>query len=103
MASADWDVLIGVGDTYPHREALKKMGGVYDRKTKLWAIPREQSAEARALVGPSRPRVPRQAVRPYPYPPGSERPPGWEPCGYPGCHWTLCDDCDGRGWAPRRR
>lgn len=97
MSESDWDVLIGVGDTYPHREALKKMGGVYDRKTRLWAIPKARAEEARALVGPARPRAPRRSARAYPYPPGSERPAGWEPCGYPGCHWTICDDCDGRG------
>ena len=97
----DWEALTGTGDTYPHREALKKMGGVYDRKTRLWVVPKARAEEARALVGPARPRPPRHP-RPWPYPPGSERPPGWEPCGYPGCHWTLCDDCDGRGYPGRK-
>lgn len=22
----------------------------------------------------------------------------WEPCGYPGCNQTYCDQCDGRGY-----
>jgi hypothetical protein len=102
MTRADeWEVLTGVGDTYPHRAALKKMGGLYDRRTRLWVLPKARIEEARALVGPPATRAPRP--RPWPYPPGSERPAGWEPCGYPGCHWTLCDDCDGAGWRPRRR
>ncbi len=28
----------------------------------------------------------------------TEAPKGWSPCGYPGCHWSYCDDCDGRGY-----
>lgn len=23
--------------------------------------------------------------------------PGWKPCGYPGCHPSYCDECDGEG------
>jgi hypothetical protein len=24
-------------------------------------------------------------------------PRNWRPCGYPGCHPSHCDECDGRG------
>lgn len=87
--------LTDVGDTYPHRAALKKMGGLWYPRTKMWLIPETRIEEARALVGPPQPRAPRPA------PPRRTReegpPPGWAPCGYPGCTWYLCDDCDGRG------
>lgn len=26
----------------------------------------------------------------------------WRPCGYPGCHPSYCDECDGEGYRPGR-
>lgn len=40
--------LTDVGDTYPHRAALKKMGGMWYPRTRMWLIPeprREEAAE----------------------------------------------------------
>jgi len=38
------------GDTYPHREALKAMGGRWDALARGWRVPAARAAEARALV-----------------------------------------------------
>lgn len=73
------------GNTYPVRDKIKALGGRWDANSKVWMVPEEKLGEAQALVAGQPPR--RE--------PG--RPSGWRPCGYPGCHWTQCDDCDGEG------
>jgi hypothetical protein len=44
------------GNTYPHREALKRMGGRYNGATKRWVVPEAVADQARALVGASGPK-----------------------------------------------
>lgn len=38
------------GNTYPHRDALRAMGGVWDAAQKAWMVPADRADEARALV-----------------------------------------------------
>lgn len=45
------------GNTYPHKEALKSMGGRWDAAAKGWRVPEGRADEARALVGGNRPAV----------------------------------------------
>lgn len=40
------------GDTFPVRDALRAMGGRWDRTAKAWRIPADRAADARALVKP---------------------------------------------------
>jgi hypothetical protein len=79
------------GNTYPHRLALRKLGGTWDPEAKGWRVPEEKVAEAEALVGSSSP------VKPAAAPAKRTVPRGWRPCGYPGCTPTYCDECDGKG------
>lgn len=39
------------GNTYPHRDALRAMGGQWDPASKGWRVPLAQVEKARALVG----------------------------------------------------
>ncbi len=38
------------GNTYPHRQALYKMGGRWNASQKGWEVPSDKADEARALV-----------------------------------------------------
>jgi hypothetical protein len=38
------------GNTYPHRMALRSMGGEWDGANKAWMVPADKADEARALV-----------------------------------------------------
>lgn len=95
----DTPLLPVLGDTYPHREQLRAWGGTWLPRERSWLVPREHWREAVALVGPQVPQGQRR--RPRPAPPrrtaADPPPPGWRPCGYPGCQHWYCDDCDGRG------
>lgn len=44
------------GDTYPHRAALRILGGRWDAATKTWLVPAERHAGAQALVDAAKPR-----------------------------------------------
>lgn len=39
-----------IGNTYPHRAALRAMGGEWDGRAKAWNVPDDKADEARALV-----------------------------------------------------
>lgn len=39
------------GNTYPHRDALKALGGFYSREHGCWLIPQEKYQEARQIIG----------------------------------------------------
>jgi len=83
------ELVLIVGNTFPHKEALKSMGGKWDPNARGWMVPAAKAAEARDLVGttPSSPRRARWAGR-------------RGPCGYPGCETEInpiCDECNGRG------
>lgn len=39
------------GNTYPHRETLKALGGRWNPTSKGWAVPASRAAEALAIVG----------------------------------------------------
>lgn len=39
------------GNTYPHRDALKALGGRYDRDCRCWRIPPEKLAAAKLITG----------------------------------------------------
>lgn len=80
------------GNTYPVKEALKRLGGRWDPATKGWKVPAGREAEARALVAGAAPSRP---VRRPGWRPGRRT--GWVPCGYPGCNPGHCDECDGKG------
>jgi hypothetical protein len=41
------------GNTYPHREALKALGGFYSPKHGCWLIPEAKYQEARTIIGAS--------------------------------------------------
>lgn len=38
------------GNTYPHREALKGLGGFYSREHGCWLIPQAKYEEARQII-----------------------------------------------------
>jgi hypothetical protein len=38
------------GNTYPHREALRAMGGKWNAAKQCWMVPADKADEARALV-----------------------------------------------------
>ena len=76
------------GNTYPVKDSLKALGARWDATAKGWRVPADKADAARALVAPATPKAP-AAVRP--------RPTNWSPCGYPGCHPSYCDECDGAG------
>jgi hypothetical protein len=38
------------GNTFPHKDALRAMGGKWDAKATGWKVPAAKAAEARALV-----------------------------------------------------
>ncbi len=44
------------GNTYPVRAALRALGGTWDAERRVWIVPSERAAEARALVS-NAPRV----------------------------------------------
>lgn len=37
------------GDTYPHKETIKKHGGMWDSQTKSWSVPDEAFEKLQAL------------------------------------------------------
>jgi len=39
------------GNTYPHRNALRNMGGRWNAQAKGWEVPEDRATEAQALVG----------------------------------------------------
>lgn len=39
------------GNTYPHREALKRLGGKWSASRKAWLVPDDKLEQARAIVG----------------------------------------------------
>lgn len=47
------------GNTYPIREELKKMGGVWNKERKAWCVPTSRAEEARALVADQPAKQPR--------------------------------------------
>lgn len=52
------------GNTYPVRERIKALGGIWDRDAKGWRVPDEVADHARAIVaeaGPEEPRAPRRS------------------------------------------
>ena len=83
------------GNTYPVRVQLRALGGEWVERTKAWWVPDDRADEARALVAALPPREPRGPA------PGrtaaDPEPPGWQPCGLPGCLHYRCHDCEGRG------
>jgi hypothetical protein len=44
------ETILITGDTYPHRDALRAMGGRWDAVARGWRVPASRAAEARALV-----------------------------------------------------
>ncbi len=42
------------GNTYPHREALKAMGGKWSAARGVWLVPDDKAEQAKALVGNSK-------------------------------------------------
>ena len=54
------------GNTYPVKEAIKALGGRWNRAAQGWDVPTERAEEARRLVdeaGPSAPRPTRSGPR----------------------------------------
>lgn len=44
------DFVAITGDTYPVKESLAKLGGVWDKMLKVWKVPAEQAEKARQIV-----------------------------------------------------
>lgn len=100
-----------VGDTYPHRERLRALGGRWNAVSRGWEVPVAMAPKAltypgvydaadpsgrgalAALVEGSK----HGPVAGYPVQPRKAARRAFVPCGYPGCNPRHCDDCDGRG------
>jgi hypothetical protein len=82
------------GNTYPVREKIKALGGTWNGAMKAWMMPESRFEEAQKLV---------QAAPAKDTGWNRGRHVGWLPCGYPGCHWDFCEECDGKGLDPRHR
>lgn len=87
------EVLI-TGNTFPVKDQLKALGGKWDANAKGWRVPSEKAADARDIVA-----AVGQPSRTYSPAPKSQAAPrrDWQPCGYPGCSPSYCDECDGKG------
>lgn len=44
------DSVLITGNTYPVKDALRSMGGTWDKRAKGWYVPADRAADARALV-----------------------------------------------------
>lgn len=108
------DRILITGNTYPVKDALRALGGRWDASAKGWRVPAAREAEARALVAggvmaqaaetgmaigrtvlQGKPRF--FAARSNSREARNRRARNWQPCGYPGCNPTYCDECDGAG------
>ena len=76
------------GNTYPVKDSLKALGARWDAAAKGWRVPADKAEAARALVSGTAPKAPTRTT-------------AWSPCGYPGCHPSYCDECDGKGRGSR--
>jgi hypothetical protein len=85
--------LVLTGNTFPVKDQIKNMGGIWDGDRKAWLMPdADRLAKAKALLTPAA-SAPIKATR-YARSTGRR---GWAPCGYPGCSPSYCDECDGGG------
>lgn len=80
------DTVLITGNTYPVRNKLRDLGGIWNSFKKGWEIPKEKAEEANAIVSAAA-----TSKR------DSPTKKSWVPCGYPGCSPTYCDECDGKG------
>ena len=62
------------GNTYPVKEQLKALGGIWNPADKAWMIPADRAEEARKLV-PAKQSNPRRALPAYT---GTYRPVEWD-------------------------
>jgi hypothetical protein len=79
------------GNTYPVKDAIKALGGRWDKDAKGWNVPDDKADEARALVQGAGPKKAPASGG------GRSYRRSWRPCGYPGCSPSYCDECDGEG------
>lgn len=106
MANADFaaecdrrrsEGLILTGNTFPVKDKIKALGGIWDGQRKAWLMPNaDKLAKAKALL-PSSNTASNSRSSSY------SRPRRWAPCGYPGCSPHYCDECDGEGMYGRGR
>ena len=87
--------LILRGNTYPIKDQIKTAGGIWDGVQKAWLMPDAETMTALASKMEAAP-APARA-------PATSRPRNWSPCGYPGCHPSYCDECDGKGYQSASR
>jgi hypothetical protein len=51
------------GNTYPVKDALRALGGTWDKRAKAWLVPDDKAQEARALVAGAPASAPRRQSR----------------------------------------
>lgn len=96
--------LVLSGNTYSVKDQIKQAGGIWDRDQKAWLMPDAASlstmqaampARQSQYSGAGRRSLPSRSRQPKCY--GCGRSHRFEPCGYPGCTPTYCDECNGGG------
>jgi len=86
--------LVLTGNTFPVKDQIKNMGGIWDGDRKAWLMPdATKLASAKALLTPKT-STPIKATRYATRAPARRN---FVPCGYPGCNPGYCDECDGEG------
>lgn len=92
-----------VGNTFPHRDTFKALGGRWNATVRGWEVPADRAAKALALPGcydvtmPSGRAAAANALAvsrvAAPVKVAAPRARRWQPCGYPGCSPGYCDAC----------
>ena len=92
-------MVLVVGNTYPVKDELKKLGGAWDARNRGWLVPEQHSAEAHQIVSEAGLKSARRTAATAPsHSTRTSRPRrAFRPCGYPGCNPAHCDECDGAG------
>jgi hypothetical protein len=80
------DKVLISGNTYPVRDQLRALGGVWDAAAKGWRVPADKADEARKLVG-SAPAATKPRTSAY------------RPHGMGGICAACGDDCGGGLWS----
>jgi hypothetical protein len=89
-----------VGNTFPVKEELKRLGGEWDVLNHGWLVPKERSAEARYVVAAAGGKKMRRTATTAPSRSKRTARPrqrDYEPCGSAGCSSEHCSECDGVG------
>ena len=91
-------MVLVVGNTFPVKEELKRLGGAWDARNRGWLVPEQHSAEANHIVAEAGQKTARRTATTAPSrSTRTSRPRSFRPCGYPGCNPGYCDECDGAG------